>query len=94
MTSPAFRLAPLPTGRNAAFAAIQQTLAPGERVARRDLRSMEWRRTPTIIQSRPPWRSRQPLGQWDVSRRNSSMGRCRMPFLEKSISSMERTYFG
>ncbi len=34
------RLVPLPTGRNAAFAAIQQTLAPGERVARRDFRSI------------------------------------------------------
>ncbi len=34
------RLAPLPTGRNAAYAAIQQTLAPGERVARRDFRSI------------------------------------------------------
>lgn len=34
------RLAPLPTGRNAAFAAIKQTLAPGELVARRDLRTI------------------------------------------------------
>ena len=34
------RLAPLATGRNAAFAAIQQTLAPGERVAKRDLRTI------------------------------------------------------
>ena len=34
------RLAPLPTGRNAAFAAIQQTLAPGERVAKRDIRAI------------------------------------------------------
>lgn len=31
---------PLATGRNAAFAAIKQTLAPGERVARRDLRAI------------------------------------------------------
>ena len=34
------RLAPLPTGRNAAFAAVQKTLAPGERVSRRDFRSI------------------------------------------------------
>ena len=34
------RLAPLATGRNAAFAAIKQTLAPDEHVARRDFRSI------------------------------------------------------
>ncbi len=34
------RLAPLPTGRNAAFAAIQKALAPGERVSRRNIRSI------------------------------------------------------
>ena len=34
------RLAPLPTGRNAAFAAIQQPLVPGERVTRRDFRAI------------------------------------------------------
>ena len=34
------RLAPLSTGRNAAFAAVQKTLAPGERVSRRDFRSL------------------------------------------------------
>ena len=34
------RLAPVTTGRNAAFAAIKQTLAPGERVARHDLRTI------------------------------------------------------
>ena len=34
------RLAPLPTGRNAAFATIQKTLAPDERVAKRDFRSI------------------------------------------------------
>ncbi len=34
------RLAPLATGRNAAFAAIKQTLATGERVAKHDLRSI------------------------------------------------------
>ena len=32
--------APLATGRNAAFAAVQKTLAPGERVSRRDFRSI------------------------------------------------------
>ena len=34
------RLAPLATGRNAALAAVQKTLAPGERVSRRDFRSI------------------------------------------------------